>query len=366
MSTSIFSINTYLRKLKHRKLINILFIIFVLFIFWFSYKWLTHWRYMLTTDDAYVQGDIIAISPKLSGYIEEVSIEANQAVKKGDILFRLESGDYQINLDQTKAHLDTQQKILMRIDAQILAAHSALDDAQAQKAAASAVATNAQLTLQRTTELKNDRYVSQSNVDNAKSAYEQAIANVTRTEAQIAAARANIQVLEAQRHEIESQTKNLELTRDKAKRDLDSTILHAPFDGIIGNLTAKKGDFVVNGQRLAALVPINELYVEANYKETQIQNIQSGQTVYISVDAFKKDVFEGTVLSISPATGAIFSLLPPQNATGNFTKIIQRIPIRISIPEHVLKSGRIKAGMSVAVTIDTRTKIKTNDKDLVK
>ncbi|WP_438722099.1 HlyD family secretion protein [Bartonella rochalimae] len=360
MSTSIFSINAF-RKIKHKKPINILLLILVLFIFWLSYKWLAHWRYMITTDDAYVQGDIAAISPKLSGYIEELSVKANQTVKKGDTLFRLESGDYQIALDQTKAHLDTQQKILMRIDAQIVAAHSALDDAQAQKAAASAIATNAQLTLQRITELKTDRYVSQSNVDNAKSAYEQAIANVTRADAQIAAARANIQVLEAQRHEVESQTKNLELTRDKAKRDLDSTILRAPFDGIIGNLTAKKGDFVVNGQRLAALVPIHALYIEANYKETQLQNIQSGQAAYISIDAFKKDVFEGTVLSVSPATGAVFSLLPPQNATGNFTKITQRIPIRISIPEHALKSGRIKAGMSVTVTIDTRNRKQNKD-----
>ncbi|OPB32153.1 HlyD family secretion protein [Bartonella sp. AR 15-3] len=361
MSTSFFLNNT-LRKIKHKKLINILLIIFALLIIWFSYKWLAHWRYMLTTDDAYVQGDIAAIAPKLSGYIEELSVKANQAVKKGDILFRLDSGDYQIALEQTKAHLDTQQKILMRIDAQIVAAHSALDDAQAQKVAASAVATNAQLTLQRITELKTDRYVSQSNVDNAKSSYEQAIANVTRTDAQIAAARANIQVLEAQRHEVESQTKSLELTRDQAKRNLDSTILRAPFDGIIGNLTAKKGDFVVNGQRLAALVPIHSLYIEANYKETQLQNIQSGQTAYISVDAFKKDVFEGKVLSISPATGAVFSLLPSQNATGNFTKITQRIPIRISIPEYALKSGRIKAGMSVTVTVDTRAK--THNQDL--
>lgn len=128
-------------------------------------------------------------------------------------------------------------------------------------------------------------------------------------------------MLEAQRSETESQTKSLELTRDKAKRDLDSTIIRAPFDGIIGNLTAKTGDFVVNGQRLAALVPIQALYIEANYKETQLQNIHAGQTAYITLDAFKKEVFTGRVLSIAPATGAVFSLLPPQNATGNFTKL---------------------------------------------
>ncbi|GAA5109008.1 HlyD family secretion protein [Bartonella jaculi] len=323
---------------------------------WFGYKWLTHWRYMLTTDDAYVQGDIAAIAPKLSGYIEKIAIKANQIVKKDDVLFHLDKGDYKIALEQTQARLNTQQKTLLRIDAQITAAHSALDEAIAQKAAASAVATNAQLTLKRTTELKANRYVSQSDVDNAQSNHEQAIANVNRAKAQIAAARANIQVLEAQRNEIESQTKSLELSREKAQRDLDSTNIRAPFDGIIGNLTAKTGDFVMNGQRLAALVPIHALYIEANYKETQLQNIHAGQTAYIAVDAFKKEVFAGTVLSIAPATGAVFSLLPPQNATGNFTKIVQRIPVRISIPEEALKTGHIRAGMSVSVEIDTRTK----------
>ncbi len=357
------STNKYFNKIKKKKVINALLIILALFVIWFSYKWITQWRYMLTTDDAYVQGDITAIAPKLNGYIEKISIKANQIVKKGDILFYLDNGDYQIALKQTEARLNTQQKTLLRIDAQITAAHSALDDAQAQKAAASAIATHAQLTLKRTTELKASRYAPQSGVDDAKSAYEQAIANVHRADAQIAAARANIQVLQAQRSETESQTKSLELTREKAQRDLDSTIIRAPFDGVIGNLTAKAGDFVMNGQRLAALVPIDALYIEANYKETQLQNIHAGQTAYIAVDAFKKDAFTGTVLSIAPATGAIFSLLPPQNATGNFTKIVQRIPVRISIPEKILKTGRIRAGMSVSVEIDTRTKLQ--DKNLL-
>ncbi|WP_455481712.1 HlyD family secretion protein [Bartonella sp. B35(2025)] len=356
LSETTVSTNRYFNKIKRKKVINTLVIIIICCVLWYSYKWLTYQRYMITTNDAYVQGDIASIAPKLSGYIEEISIRANQAVKKGDILFRLESGDYQIALDQTEARLNTQQKTLMRIDAQIVAAHSALDDAQAQKIAASAIATNAKLTLQRATKLKADRYVSQSNVDSAKSTYEQAIANVNRADAQIAAAHANIQVLEAQRNETKSQTKSLELARNKAKRDLDSTILRAPFDGIIGNLTAKTGDFVVNGQYLAALVPIHALYIEANYKETQLSDICNGQTAYISFDAFKHDIFKGIVLSISPATGAVFSLLPPQNATGNFTKITQRIPVRISIPENVLKSGKIKAGMSVSVEIDTRKK----------
>ncbi|MCZ2329017.1 HlyD family secretion protein [Bartonella sp. F02] len=346
------------KDIKHKKIISILLIISALFALFLSYKWLTLWRYMITTDDAYVQGDITTIAPKLNGYIEEIFINANQTVKKNDILFRLDDGDYQIALNQANARLETQEKTLIRIDAQIAAARSSLDDAQAQKIAAEAIATNAQLTFKRTTELKENRYVSQANLDNAQSSYEQAAANVTRADAHIAAAQANIQVLEAQRNETVSQTKSLELMRDKAQRDLDATILRAPFDGVIGNLTAKVGDFVANGQHLASLVPVHALYIEANYKETQLQNIYSGQTAYISIDAFKNDAFEGKVLSVAPATGAVFSLLPPQNATGNFTKITQRVPVRISIPENALKNGRIRAGMSVSVKINTRTKPK--------
>ncbi|MBX4335169.1 HlyD family secretion protein [Bartonella raoultii] len=355
LAETIVSIKHF-NRINKKKIIRVFLIVLALFIVWCGYKWITQWRYMLSTEDAYVQGDIATIASKLNGYIEEISIKANHIVKKGDVLFRLDNGDYQIALDQAKARLDTQEKTLFRIDAQIKAAHSALDDAKAQKAAASAIETNAQLTLKRTNELKEKHYAPQSDVDDAKSAYEQAIANVNRANAQIAAAKANIQVLEAQRSETESQTKGLELARDKAQRDLDSTIIRAPFYGVIGNLTAKQGDFVVNGQHLAALVPIHALYIEANYKETQLQNIHAGQKAYITLDAFKKDVFTGTVLSIAPATGAIFSLLPPQNATGNFTKIVQRIPVRISIPEEALKTGHIRAGMSVAVKVDTRTK----------
>ncbi|ALE02915.1 HlyD family secretion protein [Bartonella ancashensis] len=341
---------------RQKKIIVPLFFIFVLLIFLFSYKWLTQWRYMITTDDAYLQGDIATIAPKLNGYIESIAVKTNQAVKKGDILLRLKSDDYQIALNQAKANLDTQRKTLTRIEAQIIAAQSALDEAKAQKNAASAIAANALLTLERAKKLSANSYTAQSNVDDAKSAHEQATANVTRTEAQISTASANIQVLEAQYDEAKSQTKNLELMHDKAKHDLDSTILYAPFDGIVGNLTAKVGNFVVNSQHLASLVPIHALYAEANYKETEIKNIRSGQTAYISVDSFKGKVFKGTVLSVSPATGAVFSLLPPQNATGNFTKITQRIPVRISLPDDALKDGYLRAGMSISVTIDTHPK----------
>lgn len=322
------------------------------------FRYITEWRFQISTDDAYIQGDITAIAPKVSGYIKEVNIAANQEVKQGAVLFTLDDGDYRLALDDADARLVTQARTLERIKAQISAARTSLDEAEAAHDAAVAIKTNADLTLNRAQTLQQSQSVSQSMVDAAQSALDQAVANATRASAQIAAAKANIMVLQAQYNEAESATRSLQVARAKAKRDLDFTVIRAPIDGIIGNLSSQKGNLVVNGQQLAALVPNKSLYIDANYKETQIAKIFGGETAHITIDGFEGDGFEGKVLSLSPASGAVFSILPPQNATGNFTKIVQRIPVRISIPDEVLKTGRIRAGMSVHAIIDTRTKLK--------
>lgn len=162
-------------------------------------------------------------------------------------------------------------------------------------------------------------------------------------------------MLVAQRAEAESTIRSLELARDKAQRDLGFTVLKAPYDGVIGNLAVQDGDLVSAGQRLAALVPTDQLYIDANFKETQIAHMVPGSKVNIHVDAFDEAPIVGTVQSISPASGSVFSLLPAENATGNFTKVIQRVPVRIVFPKDVLESGRLRAGLSVVVDVDTRT-----------
>ncbi|EEY24329.1 multidrug resistance protein A [Brucella sp. F5/99] len=140
-----------------------------------------------------------------------------------------------------------------------------------------------------------------------------------------------------------------------AARDLSFTSLRAPFDGVIGNLSGKKGDLVAPGQKIAALVPVDQLYIDANFKETQLAHIKVGETAHIYVDAIDGTKFDGKVASIAPASGAVFSLLPPENATGNFTKVVQRVPVRITIPKEAFESGKIRAGLSVIVDVDTRT-----------
>ncbi|RCS23956.1 HlyD family secretion protein [Phyllobacterium salinisoli] len=322
---------------------------------WYGYDYWTDGRFLVTTDDAYIQGDIAALSPKVTGYIEKVPVAANQFVKAGDVIFQLDAGDYHIALEEAEAKIATQHQTLASIAAQIKAAQASLQQAQASKLAASAVATNAKTTMARAQQLHNTRFASQSDVDNATSALNQADANLAGAEAQIAAANANIGVLQAQYKEAESSMRSLELARDKATRDLSFTTIRAPFDGVVGNLSGKQGDLVSAGQRIAALVPVDHLYIDANYKETQLAEIKRGEKVRISVDAMDGETFEGTVASIAPASGSVFSLLPPENATGNFTKVVQRVPVRISIPPEALATGKFRAGLSVIVSIDTRT-----------
>lgn len=322
---------------------------------WYGYEWWTVGRFMVSTDNAYVGGDIATISPKVSGYIDTVLVANNQHVKAGDPLVTLDDGDYRIAADQAKAQIATQQLTLKRIDAQIEGAQAALAQARAQQEAVAAAEVNAKAALTRARALNSDGHASGAVLDAAEAAWEQAKANLSGAAAGIQAADANIAVLRAQRAEAESALTSMQLASDKADRDLSFTVLHAPYDGIIGNLDMQEGDLVNTGQRLAALVPVNGLYVDANFKETQLAGIRPGEKVAIHVDAYEDEPIEGTVMSISPATGSVFSLLPANNATGNFTKVVQLVPVRIALPAKAVEEGRLRAGLSVVVDIDTRT-----------
>lgn len=340
---------------RKRKVLSVLLLAALAGGAWYGYDWWTTGRFMVSTDDAYIHGDIMAMSPKVTGYIDDVLVSANSQVKAGDPIFQLDQGDYQIALNEKEAALATQQKTLARIEAQTVAAEATLTQAHASQQSSAAVLTNAQTTMTRIAKLHDTRFVSQSELDRATTSLAQAQAADANAQAQIAAAQANIGVLKAQYQEAESQIRSLELARDKAQRDLSFTTLRAPFDGVVGNLTGKKGDLVSAGQRIAALVPVNALYIDANFKETQLKNLKGGETVHFTVDALGGETFEGKLASLSPASGSVFSLLPPENATGNFTKVVQRVPVRIVIPADALATGKLRAGLSVVVDVDTRT-----------
>ncbi len=322
---------------------------------WYGYGWWTEGRFMVSTEDAYIEGDIAIISPKVSGYVKSVDVTSNQRVKAGDPLVTLDDGDYRIAAEQAKAQIVVQKLTLERIDAQMKGGEAALAQAIAQKQSSQATLGLAELSLKRVSGLQEQKVVSTADLDNAKTQLEQAKASLAAADANIAAAEANISVLKAQRAEAEAGMRSIELALEKAERDLGFTVLKAPYDGIVGNLSVQTGDLVSAGKRLAALVPVQQLYIEANFKETQIAELVPGSKVSIHVDAYGDQPIEGTVTSIAPASGAVFSMLPAENATGNFTKVVQRVPVRIEIPQDVLDSGHLRAGLSVVVDVDTRT-----------
>ncbi len=322
---------------------------------WYGYQWWTNGRFMISTDDAYIEGDIASISPKVSGYVAAVNAVANQKVKAGDPLVTLDDGDYRLAREQAAAQIATQKLALGRIDAQIEGARASLAQAEAQKTAYEAALSGAEVAEKRAKELNVKAVGTAASLDSATVALDQAKANLVGADANIVAAKANIAVLQAQRTEAESGIRTLELALAKAERDLGFTVLKAPYDGVVGNISVQVGDLVSAGQRLAALVPVKDLYIEANFKETQIAHLVPGSKVHLHVDAYEEDDIVGTVQSIAPASGSVFSLLPAENATGNFTKVTQRVPVRIAIPEDALETGKLKAGLSVVVDVDSRT-----------
>ncbi|MER9682103.1 HlyD family secretion protein [Mesorhizobium sp. M0184] len=322
---------------------------------WYGYDYWTDGRFMITTDDAYVQADTAFISPKISGYVDQVKVTENQQVKAGDPLLIVDDGDYKIAVAQAEAQIATLSKTLDRIDAQTEAARASLKQAQAQKTADQAAADNAKRAQVRAAQLLKTRVGTQAQLDDAQTAVEQANAALAGADAQIAAAQANIGVLQAQRAESASTLASLQLAHDKAVRDLSFTVLRAPYDGVVGNRSVEQGDLISPGQKLAVIVPMDKLYIVANFKETQLARLVPGEKVRVSVDAIDGQNIEGTVSSLAPASGAVFSLLPPENATGNFTKVVQRVPVRIDVPADVLKTGKLRAGLSVVVAVDSRT-----------
>jgi membrane fusion protein (multidrug efflux system) len=321
---------------------------------WFAYQYVTVGRCIVSTDDAYVGVDMAIMSPKVPAYVAEVPIVDNQPVKEGDVLVRLDDGDYRLALDQAKSKLATQNAAIVTFDAQIKSATAAAAQARAQLDSAKANVVKTEADYGRTNALSAKDWSTKASLDAALAARDSARAQVKADEAAIQAADANIALLHAQRDQAVRVAKELQVSVDQAARDLAFTVIRAPFNGVIGNKSVQVGDYVTPGKRLAAVVPLDKVYVDANLKETQLGPVVVGQEADVRVDALDGAVLKGTVESVSPASGSQFSLLPPENATGNFTKIVQRVPVRIAVPASEAK-GRLRPGLSVVVGIDTRT-----------
>lgn len=322
---------------------------------WFGYHWWTEGRFIVSTDDAYIEGDIAMIAPKVSGYVESVAVSNNQQVKKGDLLVKIDDGDYQNAVSQAEAQLHAQNVALEATKAQIAGAKASLAQAKANRDALDPQIDNAKTVLQRADTLREKGAATVASYDDARAALDQLKAKVQAADAAVEVAKSNITTAEAQLAQQQAALQERKLAIDMAKRNLGFTEIRAPFDGVFGNKNVQVGDLVSSGTRLGALVPTDDLYIVANFKETDLDRLGIGAKVHVSIDAFEKDDFTGTVESFSPASGAVFALLPPQNATGNFTKIVQRLPVRISIPKDVLDGQYLKAGLSVTAEVDSRT-----------
>jgi membrane fusion protein (multidrug efflux system) len=321
---------------------------------WFAYDYITVGRFIVSTDDAYVGADMAIIAPKIPANVAEVPIVENQAVKEGDVLVRLDDGDYRLALAQAEAKLATQRAAIATFDAQIRAAEATAAQARAQLDASKANVAKTEADYERTKPLADKDFTSKATLDAALAARDTARAQVKAGEAAIETADANVALLKSQREQAEQVAKELEVEVAKAGRDLSFTVIRAPFNGVVGNRSVQVGDYVTAGKRLAAVVPLDKVYVDANVKETQLAGIKTGDTAEVSVDAMGGQALKGVVESIAPASGSQFSLLPPENATGNFTKIVQRVPVRIAVPASEAQ-GHLRPGLSVVVSIDTRT-----------
>jgi membrane fusion protein, multidrug efflux system len=321
---------------------------------YYGQYWWTQGRYLITTDDAYVGAKNATLSPKVSGYIAEVAVEDNAEVAAGDVVARIDDGDYRLAVQNARDQIGVQQATIDRLGRQTTAQIAAVDQAKAQLASAKAGATRAQLELKRQQDLATRQINSRQALEQAEANAEQAVASVQAADAAIAAASANVDVLKAQQEEARRTLQQYQTALAKTERDLSFTVIKAPFDGLIGNRAVQVGDYVQPTQRLASLVPMDAVYIDANFKETQLAGLKPGQPVRISVDALPGRTLEGRVASLAPASGSVFSLLPPDNATGNFTKIVQRLPVRILVPAEVAEQSVLRPGMSVIVSVNTK------------
>jgi membrane fusion protein (multidrug efflux system) len=270
------------------------------------------------------------------------------------VIAKIDDGDYTLAVESARGKAITQQATIDRIGKQVAAQQASIDQAKAQLASAEAAATRAELELARQQSLASREYASKQALEAAQANKLQTAASVQGAQAAVEAAEANVQVLKAQQEEAARTLKELNTALAKAERDLSFTLIKAPMDGVIGNRAMQVGDYVQPGQRLASLVPLDAVYVDANFKETQLAKLRPGQPVKIAVDSLGGEKIDGTVVSVAPASGSVFSLLPPDNATGNFTKIVQRVPVRIQVPGELAERGVLRPGMSVIASIDTK------------
>jgi len=321
---------------------------------WYGHSWWTVGRFIEGTDDAFVGGDVTVIAPKVSGFIANLDVTDNQIVHAGQLLLTLDDRDYRAALARAAANVAGAQAKLANLDATRQLQQAVIAEAQADLAATGAEIARTQFDVQRYRALSQDQYASQQRFQQADADSRKAVAADQRARAAIDAAMAQLGVIDTEKQEAEAAFAGAIADRDTAALNLSYTQIRAPIDGAIGNRSAEDGAYATAGAQLISLVPSHGLWVDANFKEDQLAAMHPGLPVIIRADVLPGRVFHGHVASLAPATGAQFSVLPAENATGNFTKIVQRVPVRITLDGDASVLGLLRPGLSVTANVDLR------------
>jgi len=324
----------------------------------YSYGYLTSGRYLESTDDAYVKADSTIISPKISGYIVEVLVGDNQPVKAGELLARIDDRDFRTALAQAHADVEASEAAVRNLDAQISLQQPLIEQGTADVASAEATLKFAEEEQARYDGLMKTGSGTIQRAQQTDAALREKIAQLQHGKSGLLAAQRKIDVLTTERAKAVAQLDHSRAVEQQAALNLSYAEITAPVDGTVGARSLRVGQFVQAGTQLMAVVPLDAVYVVANFKETQLTHVRNGQPVEVRIDSFRDTKLKGHVDSLSPASGLEFALLPPDNATGNFTKIVQRVPVKIVLDDHRL-AGLLRPGMSAEPTIDTKATVLT-------
>jgi membrane fusion protein (multidrug efflux system) len=322
----------------------------------FGYGYLTTGRYLESTDDAYVKADSTIISPKISGYIAQVLVGDNQPVKPGQLLARIDDRDFRAALDSAHADVDAAEAAVRNLDAQIALQQPVIEQETADVAAAEANLQFAQEEQARYDGLMKTGSGTIQRAQQTDAALREKNAQLLHEKSGLVAAQRKVDVLTTERAKAVAQLDRARAVEHQAALNVSYTRILAPVDGTVGARSLRVGQFVQAGTQLMAVVPLDAVYVVANFKETQLTHVRNGQPVEISIDSFHGTKLKGHVDSLSPASGLEFALLPPDNATGNFTKIVQRVPVKIVLDDHNL-TGLLRPGMSAEPTVNTKATV---------
>jgi membrane fusion protein (multidrug efflux system) len=342
------------QKLKRTLLVAAILVVGICVTKLSSYWWQVG-RFMESTDDAYVGGNVTVIAPEVSGYISQITVTDNQEVHAGDLLVKLDDRDYRASLDKANAEVAMQQASLANLEATRELQESIIAQARAVMAAADAETTRTHDDQVRFQNLLGTGAISIQDFQKADADYQEALASGRKALAALNAAQEQLVVIATQKQVAQAVLQQAFAQRESAQLNLGYTELRAPIDGLIGNRSARTGAYANSGAQLISLVPSRGLWIDANFKENQLGLVRPGCPATVEVDSISGKIFRGHVVSIAPATGAQFSILPPENATGNFTKIVQRVTVRIVLDDEAEALGQLRPGLSVTAKVNGKS-----------